>query len=88
MNTTKRDDRRGTRRGWAWVAAGLAVVMTGVHVIVGGWMIAGPLLESGLETLPRMTLYSPLDLPQWIAFGPMAMAAGLALRTGRGSQAG
>ena len=109
----------------------LAIAMTVVHIIVGGQMIAGPLLESDLATLPRMTLYlcwhgitivlagiaalfamgfrgrrdavtlagglaaaffvlgwgyivgfglSPLDLPQWIAFGPMALAAGIALR--------
>ena len=113
------------------VALILAIAMTAVHIVVGGQMIAGPLLKSELATLPRMTLYlcwhgitivlagmavlfamgfrgrrdtvklagglaiaffalgwsyilgfglSPLDLPQWIAFGPMALAAGMALR--------
>lgn len=123
------------RRGWLWVALALAVAMTLVHVVVGGWLIAGPLLAGDLETLLRMTLYlcwhgvtivlagmaglfahgllrgrrdsvtlagglaaaffvlgwgyilgfglSPLDLPQWIAFGPMAFAAGMALRGNR-----
>lgn len=127
-------------RGWLGVAVALGIAMTGVHVVVGGRMIAGPLLESGLETLPRMTLYlcwhgitivlagmaalfadglvrgrresvmlagglaaaffalgwgyilgfglSPLDLPQWIAFGPMAGAALLALTGSRASRAG
>ena len=114
-----------------FIALLLAVTMTVVHVIIGGQMIAAPLLDSDLDTLPRMTLYlcwhgitiilagmaalfamgfrgrrdgvklagglaatffvlgwgyiigfglSPLDLPQWIAFGPMAVAAGLALK--------
>lgn len=109
----------------------LAIAMTAVHVFIGGQMIAEPLLQSDLATLPRMTLYlcwhgitiilagmaalfalgfrgrrdavklagglaaaffvlgwsfilgfglSPLDLPQWIAFGPMALVAGIALR--------
>lgn len=31
--------------------------MTGVHVFVGGRLIAEPLLASGLADLPRMTLY-------------------------------
>lgn len=113
------------------VALTLAIAMTVVHVIIGGQIIATPLLDSDLATLPRMTLYlcwhgitivlagmaalfamgfrgrrdtvklagglataffvlgwgyifgfglSPLDLPQWIAFGPMAIAAGMALR--------
>jgi len=125
------------RRTWLWIALVLAVAMTLVHVVVGGRMIAGPLLASELETLPRMTLYlcwhgitivltgmaaavadglirerrdsvmlagglagaffvlgwsyilgfglSPLDLPQWIAFGPMALATLLALRGDRSS---
>ena len=120
------------KRAWVWVALALAVGMTLVHVVVGGRLIAGPLLVSGLETLPKMTLYlcwhgitvvlagmaalfalglcrgrrdgmalggglaaaffclgwgyilgfglSPLELPQWIAFGPMALAAGMALK--------
>jgi len=128
------------RRGQLWIALGLAVVMTGVHVVVGGRMISGPLLASGLETLPKMTLYlcwhgvtivlagmgalfadglvrgrresvmlggglaaaffvlgwgyilgfglSPMDLPQWIAFGPMAGAAAMALTGSRVSPAG
>ena len=128
-------DPRSMKRSWLWVALGLAVGMTLVHVIVGGRLIAEPLLASDLETLPRMTLYlcwhgitsvlagmamlfadglvrgrresvalagglaaaffvlgwtyilgfglSPLDLPQWIAFGPMAFAAGVALRENR-----
>lgn len=113
------------------IALILAVAMAVVHVWIGGEMIAGPLLESELDTLPRMTLYlcwhgitivlagmaalfalglrgrrdavklagglaaaffvlgwsyilifglSPFDLPQWIAFGPMAIAAGSALK--------
>ena len=126
-------------RGWLWTALGLATAMTLVHVIVGGRLIAGPLLASDLETLPKMTLYlcwhgitivlagmaglfadglirgrresvmlggglagaffalgwgyilgfglSPLDLPQWIAFGPMAGAAVMALGRNRGSRA-
>jgi len=40
-----------------WVALGLAVAMTLAHVVVGGQMIAGPLLASDLAILPRMTLY-------------------------------
>ncbi len=124
---------RAVKRLWLWVALGLAMTMTLVHVVVGGWMIAGPLLASDLETLPRMTLYlcwhgitivlagmaalfadglirgrresvvmagglaaafcmlgwiyilwfklSPLDLPQWIVFTPMAGAAWFALKT-------
>jgi len=113
------------------IAVILAAAMTVVHVVIGGQMIAGPLLKSDLDTLPRMTLYlcwhgitiilagmavlfalgfrgqkdavklasglaaaffilgwgyilgfglSPLDLPQWIAFGPMAIAGGIALK--------
>jgi len=31
--------------------------MTGVHVFVGGRLVAEPLLASGLSTLPRLTLY-------------------------------
>lgn len=107
--------------------------MTFVHVFVGERLIARPLLESDLETLPRLTLYlcwhgitivlaamalafadgmfwrrqpdavrlatgfaalffvlgwsyiiffrvSPLSLPQWIAFGPMAVSGWLAQR--------
>ncbi len=38
-------------------ALGLALAMTGVHVFVGGRLIAEPLLASGLPALPRMTLY-------------------------------
>jgi len=113
------------------IAVLLAVAMTIVHVVIGGQMIAEPLLQSDLATLPRMTLYlcwhgvtivlagmavlfamglrgrrdavklagglaaaffllgwsyivgfglSPLDLPQWIAFGPMTLAAWVALK--------
>jgi len=130
---------REMKRGWLWVALGLAAAMTGVHVVVGGRVIAGPLLASGLETLPKMTLYlcwhgvtivlagmgalfadglirgrresvmlggglaaaffalgwgyilgfglSPMALPQWIAFGPMAGAAMLALTGNRALRA-
>lgn len=35
----------------------LAMAMTLIHVFIGGRLIAGPLLESELETLPRLTLY-------------------------------
>ena len=113
------------------IAVLVAAAMTVVHVVVGGQMVAEPLLASDLATLPRMTLYlcwhgitvvlagmavlfamgfrgrrdavklaggmavaffvlgwsyiigfglSPLDLPQWIAFGSMAAAAWISLR--------
>ncbi|MEX0644470.1 MAG: hypothetical protein WD076_04125 [Parvularculaceae bacterium] len=38
-------------------ALGLAIAMTGVHVFVGGRLIAAPLLESSLAGLPLRTLY-------------------------------
>ncbi len=118
---------------WLISAFALAVVMTGVHVFIGGGLIARPLLESELSTLPRMTLYlcwhgisvvlagmallfadaifwrrsadsvklasalaasffvliwavilafglNPLNLPQWIVFGPMALCGWLGSR--------
>jgi hypothetical protein len=38
-------------------ALALALAMTGIHVFVGGRLIADPLLASGLSSLPRLTLY-------------------------------
>ncbi len=120
-------------RGFLIAALALAAAMTLVHVAAGGRLIARPLLESDLETLPRLTLYlcwhaitivlaglalgfadglfwrkrketvllasalaaaffllgwaciigfglAPLQLPQWIAFGPMALCGWLGAR--------
>ena len=39
------------------IAVLVAAAMTVVHVVVGGQMVAEPLLASDLATLPRMTLY-------------------------------
>lgn len=118
---------------WIFSAFALAVLMAGIHVFVGGRLIARPLLESDLADLPRLTLYlcwhgitivlagmallyadglfwrrrrdsvivasglaaaffglgwalilafglSPLDLPQWIVFGPMGIFGWLGVR--------
>lgn len=118
---------------WIFSAFALAVLMAGIHVVVGGRLIARPLLESDLADLPRLTLYlcwhgitivlagmallyadglfwrrrrdsvivasglaaaffglgwalilafglSPLDLPQWIVFGPMGIFGWLGVR--------
>lgn len=120
-------------KGFIFSAFVLAVAMCALHVAVGGRLIARPLLESDLETFPRMTLYlcwhgitivlagmallfgdglfwrrradavwlatglaaaffalgwamiisfglSPLQLPQWIAFGPMALCGWFGVR--------
>jgi hypothetical protein len=45
------------KKGLIFIALMLAVTMTLVHVFIGGRLIARPLLDSDLETLPRMTLY-------------------------------
>ncbi|GJL92299.1 hypothetical protein [Hyphococcus sp.] len=121
------------KKGFVFAALGLAAAMVIVHVVIGGRLIARPLLESGLAPLPRLTLYlcwhgitivlagmalgfadgafwrkrkdavivstafafaffvlgwvyiavfalSPLALPQWIAFGPMALCGWLGVR--------
>ncbi len=121
------------KKGFVFAAMLLAMAMTVVHVVVGGRFIAAPLLESDLQTLPRLTLYlcwhgitivlaamalgyadglfwrkrqdavllssafaaaffvlgwifivrfglSPLQLPQWIAFGPIAVCGWLGIR--------
>ncbi|WP_425410629.1 hypothetical protein [Hyphococcus sp.] len=122
------------KKTFIFIALLIAFAMTLVHVLIGGRLIARPLLESGLDTLPRMTLYlcwhgvtivlagmaglyadalfwrrradsawlatalaaaffvlgwgyiaafglSPLQLPQWIAFGPMAVFGALGARS-------
>lgn len=121
------------KKPFLFIALALAALMTGVHIFIGGALIARPLLDSDLAPLPRMTLYlcwhaitivlagmalfyadalfwrrakdsaqlatmlaaaffllgwlliaafglRPLDLPQWIAFGPMALCGWLAVR--------
>lgn len=124
------------KKGLIFIALTLAVLMTLVHVFIGGRLIARPLLESDLETLARLTLYlcwhgitivlagmaalyadtlfwrkgpnsarlasglaaaffllvwfviaafglSPLQLPQWIVFGPMAICGALGVRNAK-----
>ncbi len=120
-------------KGFVFAALVLATAMVAIHVVVGGKLIARPLLASDLEPLPRMTLYlcwhgitivlagmalgfadglfwrksrdavivstalalvffvlgwgyiaafglSPMQLPQWIAFGPMVLCGWLGVR--------
>jgi hypothetical protein len=119
-------------RLFLYIALALGLAMTGIHVFIGGRLIAAPLLASNLADLPKFTLYlcwhgitivlgglalafadglfwrkrrdvvliasviaglfaflslsiglftrqSPLDLPQWLVLGPMAVAGFLAL---------
>jgi len=40
------------------VASLLAALMAGIHLVIGGSYIAAPLLESSLETEPRLVLYA------------------------------
>lgn len=45
------------KKSFLFSAFVLAVLMAGIHVFLGGRLIARPLLESDLATLPRLTLY-------------------------------
>lgn len=118
---------------WFFSAFVLAAAIAGVHVFIGGRLIARPLLDSGLESFPRLTLYlcwhgvtivlagmaalfamsardparraeaaiattlaalflalivglliafekSPIALPQWVVFAPMAACGAAGLR--------